>query len=685
MTTTGSPSTSTTDHDLSFIFDNSKTCVIDERKWREQQAAVESLKRWYYKPAPVVLPFLDGTKSMAEATPKEMEALKRHLAHDPVAYAHLCAVYVDIDKREWRVGSLTPGQLVILWKFTVLWHSGIPVRMILLKQRRGGFSFIFAVIMSWIHFFHENRGGTSVANEKNVSIEITKYIRDIWERLPDPVRPAKRYSSKSEFTLEEPKEAKRLAGNGGLKSFLKIESVGADYVGTGSPIQAAHLSEAGKWEKACNPEVQYTSITNTIPEAAFTFIGIESTAHGAETFFHGMWRDAMKMVGGEAGWNGFTPIFIPWYFDHRNRRPAPSQITLGSSDKDDEFGDEVTERRRYDLDVEQIMWRRLYIAKQTRRKGAGLFEKIAMFRQEFPGNPEEAWRFAGGRFLQDSAMQEIRRRCRFARDPIFVGELDAVRGGPTNLRLADVAKGRRMGPFRVWREPEPGNEYIVAADVASGEASDSSCARIYHRHLNGRLLLCAEWYGLILPDRFTHILWRLGWLYNCARMGWERTGPGMSIGSWLREDHPNGAGDAGIGYPVSQLYRPARSNNARVAYEATFGINTSPVSKRPMLDRWVGVATNGGIELTDEDLEEAGSRPQDESDPRKVETKGADRFMASVFAVEVHTFTPSPVAPSMEERRRPRQGTVDEADAWVDAQRDRAMHEGNFTSYDRIR
>ncbi len=113
--------------------------------------------------------------------------------------------------------------------------------------------------------------------------------------------------------------------------------------------------------------LQMASLMQTVPHLNDTEIIIESTANGYNDF-HSVWRKA------ESGESEFLPVFLPWCLDPNYREPV-----------DDDFSMDAEEKRLaelYDLDNEQIAWRRLKV---------GQLGNADYFAREYPINPQEAF------------------------------------------------------------------------------------------------------------------------------------------------------------------------------------------------------------------------------------------------------------------------------------------------------
>jgi hypothetical protein len=363
---------------------------------------------------------------------------------------------------------------------------------------------------------------------------------------------------------------------------------------------------------------------------------------------------------GAAGWNNFTPVFLPWYFDPRNRIPMPPNTELDDNDAD-EFGNEVELKELYDLDNEQLEWRRAAIRKQP----AGVRRKLHLFQQEHPGTQSEAWLFAFGKYVEHDTILKLRSLAEEKKGFWFQGDMEHRRDLGKDHPFRRWAKKRPLGPLTIWERPRVDREYIIGADVAEGLADgDFSCAKVYMRH-PAYLKLVAEWWGHCSTDIFANIMWRLGWHFASrqdgglvpAMLAWERTGPGAGIHGWLRSGNMADPTDS---YPGGRQYRTMTLDKKKLKRDQKYGIPTTRMGKRPMLDMWVEWARDGAIDVIHADVDEADSLELD--DRGIVDTGGKDRFMASVMAVYAHRTQPLLAFTEETKEDEPEFGTV----AWAD-------------------
>lgn len=629
-----------------WLFDVSQPIIIDDHRWREKQAFVLGLPRFAHEPKDNVRRVLTALREMKRGqqmtwTEGDVADVREHIQKDLVAFIWHLALYRDRDRPKRVVATPSPGQLVLLWRIQRLIDLGMPVRIDLLKQRQGGFSWLFANIIAWIVLFHPLIAAVCAAQDILTSKTIFQYVQSAYRLLPPPLRPTAEHDSKMELSLRK----KGDDGDMGLESSVSVQTAGKDFLGTGQPIQVLHASEIGKWHKVCDTDTTYTSVVNAIQDEPFTFVFRESTAFGADTFWHKEWERSKRM--GLPGWNGHTPVFIPWYFDPRNARNGSLVEADYGTTRHAEFGNERRIADRFKLDVRQMAWRRSKVQAQTGNR-------LGQQAQEHPDDDAEAWRYAGGKWFDVDKLDEMRAR--------LLGEME--RGLFKILWMGNINPRRILGPdagfrptydhgdsdtltrtpngaLRVFRWPDPTQDYIISGDPTEGvsDESDAACIKVYQRRGYAAdgwapLRLCAEFHGIVPDYVVADIMWRLGHAYHTGKdrvpalLVWERTGAGRNISRYLRWTDTGELRDDA--YPPFRMYQSVDVNEQRRRPDARHGLSTSKASKLMMLSEWRAQAEVGHIQVTSDDIREVGALSPD--DRGNVDTNGRDRFMAMVFA-----------------------------------------------------
>lgn len=185
--------------------------------------------------------------------------------------------------------------------------AGLPMRVIVLKSRKLGFSTWTEAKIFQRVTQRKYRRALVVAQDKDTASELFGMEERMYANLPrDPnlafLRPPiESLRRGAELHFGEPSRVAREAGLVGLDSRLQIDTANEVQAGRGYTYTDLHLSEVAFW-----PDVaKMTSLVNAVPDEPETLIVIESTANGSN-HFKTRWDDA------EAGRSSYIPVFAGW-------------------------------------------------------------------------------------------------------------------------------------------------------------------------------------------------------------------------------------------------------------------------------------------------------------------------------------------------------------------------------------
>ncbi len=302
---------------------------------------------------------------------------------------------------------------------------------------------------------------------------------------------------------------------------LRIVEAGASEAaaskkGRSGTIHRLHITELAFFEFA---QTTLNAILECVPsEENGSEIVIESTANGAAGMFYERWNSARRG-------NGYKPHFFKWMDDSTYR------VTLGAG----ETVEPITERERQISQLhggtpEQVKWYR----QKVEDKGQDLVD------QEYPLDENTCWLVAGRLFFDRERCIELRGRTT----------------EPIRISLG--------GDLRIWREPQPNQNYVVAVDPSEGTGGDPGGAMVYDRETGEH---CATLHGQfpvwVLGDHAA----KLGERYNWALIVVERNNHGPAVIQSLerpsadsgRKRYPNIAfgRDGKLGWWSSEVSRTA--------------------------------------------------------------------------------------------------------------------------------
>lgn len=424
--------------------------------------------------------------------------------------------YLDELLPAWRMGELSIRRL----------------KELILKARQFGFSTLIEALFFLDTVNTPNTTTVVVAHDADSTERLFRMVHTFYDQLPPEKQPRKKYSNKRELFFDD------------LNSTIFVGTAGAKDFGRSNTINNLHLTEVAFYP---DPEELLTGLLQAVPEDGNIFM--ETTANGVGDFFNEEWERAI------AGASSFDPRFFAW-FQHPEYSwtPVTPQETLLAERLYARLTSEGLERERklqlaYGLTDAQVRWRRRKMAEPGMRK---------KFVQEYPANPTEAFVASGNPYFDRERLNERL---------LHVGEALVVEIPPQFIKLA--AAGEKLEVFRL---PEPGREYIVAADVAEGldekgkdhdyDSADVIDAETWEQvaHLHGRWAP-HEW-GLVLAE--------LGRWYNLALVGVERNNHGHATLAALLHtaEYPDMNGCHGI-YAHEEFDEKKRESAKKLGWPTT--------------------------------------------------------------------------------------------------------------------
>jgi hypothetical protein len=290
------------------------------------------------------------------------------------------------------------------------------VRAIFLKGRQQGLSTYVAA-----RFYHATRfiAGTStfiLSHLASTTGSLFDMVKRFNDKLPEPLKIPLSAANKNQLKFAE------------RDSEYTVATAGNEEVGVGFTIKKLHCSEIAKYEKTDGLE---TGLFQAVSDMDDTEIILESTANGMGNLFYRKCMDAI------AGLGEYILVFIPWFWQEEYRKAVPEGFFATS--------EELELMQIYNLDEEQIYWRRLKIHDLGGVEKGGDWK----FKQEYPMNPMEAFIVSGNPFFSPSKIMAARkRRIEISEsDPRILG----VDCGRTNDRgVMTLRQGRKIVKYKVY-------------------------------------------------------------------------------------------------------------------------------------------------------------------------------------------------------------------------------------------
>lgn len=408
------------------------------------------------------------------------------------------------------------------------------VRVIILKARQQGLS---TYTGGYLYFSVSQRPAckamviTHHADSTRALFDMTKRFH---EHCPDILKPHTKYSSRREISFDV------------LDSSFVVATAGGESIGRGETLTHVHASELAFWQKSTALD-NWNGLTQAVPNTPGTAIFVESTANGVNGIFYDLWRGAVN------GTNGYVPVFIPWFAGVEYREAVPKSF--------ERTPDEEDLAEQYDLDDEQLMFRRKKIAQNG----------IDLFRQEYPSEPDEAFLTTGRPVFNPEQLSDT---------------LKNTRDLESRLALeGEEFTNNARGELFTWRPHVPGEQYVIGADVAMGvRGGDYSVAQV----LDSKKRQVATWRGHAHPDYFAQVLYKLGEYYNEAYICVENNSHGILTCTRLGKD---------MAYP--NFYTEVQHDKVTDRETVKLGFSTTSKTKPLIIDQLRAAMRENEIELND--------------------------------------------------------------------------------------
>lgn len=424
-----------------------------------------------------------------------------------------------------------------------------PVRIMVLKERQGGWSTFFAGLGYWRAALNENQGIYILANEKKVSENLFAK-HQLFYKYSRHKPPYDRFNREQiHFSNPDPKSLVP-----GLESYIQNDSVDEN-VGASFALTFLHFSEVSRFEsKSNNVDAIMESVIPTIPRMGGSFIIYESTAEEGGEFFRNKFMDKEDTE--------YEKIFISWLSDDTYRidystggRPLELSKTADSI-----YGNEIEEATaiteeikrwypeiaddhglRYELQC-RLKWRRAMIKSEACHSDFNVFKRI------YPTTAQDAFRGKVSGVFASWILSAQETQILAAGQTGMIGNeiYTHIKRGFVPLAFNPDAKRNweqvlidqltDRGALSVFEKPIEGMDYYIGADPSLGiEDGDRSGGIV----LRGTVPLVevATWNYSIRPDEFAVLLYVLGSWYHNALIGVETNAMGYSTFDKLLRDY----------------------------------------------------------------------------------------------------------------------------------------------------
>lgn len=377
----------------------------------------------------------------------------------------------------------------------------LPVRLLVLKYRQGGFSTITEGMMFTGVFSRPNSTALVAAHDDDSSENLFRMTKRFEQELPTREKKPTVYSSRREITWSPPHNSR-----------FMVQTAGNMNLGRSLTLQYLHCSEVAFW---ANARQSLLSALQAVTDAPGSAVVLESTANGVGGEFYERWQNAVKNQQQNPGTlEGFLPLFFSWLSYDAYSRKLPTGYTMALDDDEQAL-------RGMGATMEQLYWRRCQI-----RDNCG--GDVTLFQQEYPSTPDEAFINSGRMVFPVSITKhhhkliEQPKRARFS--------FDSTCPNGVRITFGDFSSDY----WEIYRTADEYHDYTVGGDVAEGQLSDRDDPKSDADYSTGFVLdrvemsQVASYRQRLDPDLFGEQLLLAAQYYNFAWATPEANSAGMA-------------------------------------------------------------------------------------------------------------------------------------------------------------
>lgn len=492
------------------------------------------------------------------------------------------------------------GQLMLNKVINSQRSAGFPVRILLLKPRQVGWStWTEAEAFADINF-NPNRTALCVSadtDSTDLVFNMTKLFQDC---LPPRFKRTTVANNSKNIIYKKPHRSKFLT-----------QTAGKDVLGRGGTVHFFHGSEVAFWPK---DKEGLAAVLQMIPKSIDTTVVLETTANGVGGAFYEMYQQAIDRQKQGATYEGYLPIFFPWYKFPEYKLQLPKGFKLDE--------EEETVKAEFGLSNEQVFWRRLKIQE--------LGGDLSLFRQEYPSTSLEAFQTTGNPVFTQKMIDDQKQRCtKEYRTVLFTGE----------NKIEDV--NRNFNCWKIAHLPREGHQYAIGIDTMENRISDVNdpkslldfdAVTVLDRNT---MEVVAIWHGKTdqkeLGEQVLH----------CARFYNE---------AWVAPEIPNGMTLLNIlkeqGY--EQIYnRQVHDETLVVDDSEKLGWRTTLVTRKWLVDGLIVTLRDNGIRVMFKDIvDEMQTFIRDKTGkPIHSPGKHDDLLFSMMIALQIHLRCPLNLVP----------------------------------------
>tara|TARA_Y100001963_G_scaffold123246_1_gene173097 strand:+ start:275 stop:1786 length:1512 start_codon:yes stop_codon:yes gene_type:complete len=356
------------------------------------------------------------------------------------------------------------------------------------------------------------------------------------------------------------------------------ETAGSKNAGRSGTIQVGNMTETAFWPMAGERDPALGYLQSLYDGDSISLVVADSTPNGPAGWFYRTWVQD----------NEWAKIFAAWYEFGDSRTPFRSKRE--AEDFEDTLtDDEKSEIERFDVDMEQLNWRRRVL--QDKCNG-----DISKFRQEYPSDPEECFLMSSRPRFHMDVLEEMSKVARTLSHKVGY------------MSVQDESKGSfhpdRAGNWRVYEEPVHDSKYLMSVDTCTGEDQqeqglaadpDFHSVQVWKQGFE-------DWHGAWHVPRLVavhHSRLDIGVLAQ------EIEGAARWYGGAFIVPEVNNSGLALLKYLLEMglsVYRRRKVNDSSGMVEKSFGWSTDKITRKTVIDHMAAELMERNFDIPDSEI-----------------------------------------------------------------------------------
>ena len=446
-----------------------------------------------------------------------------------------------------------------------------PCKMIILKPRQKGAS-TCAQALTYHHMRkHQNLSGSLMGDISGTSDKVFEIYR--------------RYAESDLFPWAE--DGGSIADGGSLADIIKLksrsnygkETAGSKNAGRSGTIQVGNMTEVAFWPMQGERDPALGYLQSLYDGDNLSLVVADSTPNGPNGWFYRTWVQD----------NEWAKIFAAWFEFDDSILPFHSDAELEDF-KETMTDDEYEEMERFDVNYEQLHWRRRVL--QDKCNG-----DLSKFRQEYPSDPEECFLMSSRPRFHVSNLDKMVKIANSVKP--LIGTVGVQSDNKTGTFTPD-----RLGNWKIYEEPVYDSKYLISVDTCTGEDQQMQgiAADPDYHSVQVWKAPFEDWHGDWHVPRLValhHSRLDIGVLAQ------EIEGAARWYGNAFIIPEVNNSGLALLKYLLESglsVYRRRRYNDSSGMVEKSFGWSTDKVTRKTVIDHMAAELIEENFDIPDIDV-----------------------------------------------------------------------------------